>query len=134
MAALDLVVAIDCYVERLEPGKGDATDKLHRLAGRGWRPPDTCVMDDISTRLERWTIDAGKLVGDAAVSVALRLPCPSCGARFSYRRTKGGEQIRADALKVSEAGCECSSCSAVWEPAEFHWLARLLGCEALPTA
>ena len=131
VAALELLVAVDTSVERRELGKGDTTD---RLAGRGWRPQDTAVMDDIAARLERWTVDAAQLVGDTTVSVALRLPCPSCGSRFTYRRNSSGETVRTDALKVSENGCDCSACGAVWEPAEFHWLARLLGCEALPTA
>ncbi|MGD9621986.1 MAG: hypothetical protein AB7G47_13190 [Mycolicibacterium sp.] len=133
VAALDLLVAVDSCTERWEPGKGTAVDRLHRLTGRGWRPQDSATMDDISSQIERWTVDAAKLVGDAAVSVALRLPCPRCGARFAYRRTSGGETVRTDALKVSEDGCECAACKAVWQPAEFHWLARLLGCEALPS-
>lgn len=37
MRALELLVAVDSSVERWEPGKGDTTDRLHRLAGRGWR-------------------------------------------------------------------------------------------------
>lgn len=131
---LELLVAVDTSVERWEPGKGDTTDRLHRLAGRGWRPQDTAVMDDIAARLERWTLDAAQLVGDTAVSVPLRLPCPVCGSRFVYRRNIGGEQVRADALKASEGGCDCSACGAGWTRAEFHCLARLLGCEALPTA
>lgn len=134
VAALELLVAVDSCTERWEPGKGDTVDRLHRLAGRGWRPQDTTVMDGIAARLERWTVDAAQLVGDTAVSVPLRLPCPVCGSRFAYRRNSGGETVRTDALTVAEDGCVCAACRAVWEPAEFHFLARLLGCEALPTA
>lgn len=132
MAALDLLVAIDMCAERWEPGKGDKVDRLHRLAGRGWRPQDTAAMDDIAARLKRWAIDAAQLVGDTTVSVPLLLPCPVCAARFTYRRNSGGETVRTDALKVSEDSCDCSGCGAVWEPVEFHWLARLPGCPSLP--
>jgi len=132
MAALDLVVAIDTCTTRWEPGKGDTVDRLHRLVGRGWRPGDVSLMDGISSQLERWTVEASQLIGDEAPAVALRLPCPSCGQRYVYRRSGSGESVRTDALKVSEDGCECSGCRASWAPDEFHWLARLLGCEALP--
>ncbi|MGZ3303989.1 MAG: DUF7340 domain-containing protein [Isosphaeraceae bacterium] len=33
---------------------------------------------------------------------------------------------------MSETGCTCLGCGAFWEPSEFHWLARLLGCAPLP--
>ena len=134
VGALDVLVAVDCCVARWEPGKGDTVDRLHRLVGRGWRPQDCDVIDGMCRQLERWTLDAAQLVGDAPVSVALRMPCPSCGTRFSYRRNSGGETLRTDALRVSEDGCSCSACDAAWTPDQFHWLARLLGCDALPTA
>jgi hypothetical protein len=35
-------------------------------------------------------------------------------------------------LRVSESGCRCLACGASWGPDRFHWLARLLGCPALP--
>ncbi len=131
IAALDLVVAIDCCVERWEPGKGDTVDKLHRLVGQGWRPQDTTLMDDISARLERWTVEASQLLGDETAVVGLRLPCPVCGQRYTHRH-KAGESVRSDALRVSELGADCLACGASWSPEEFHWLARLLGCEELP--
>jgi hypothetical protein len=131
MAALDLLVAIDTCTTRWESGKGGTADRLHRLVGRGWRPGDVAAMDDISARLERWTIEASQLLGDAAVAVALRLPCPTCGSRFVHRH-RAGESVRSDAMRVSELGAECLACEASWSPDEFHFLARLLGCEALP--
>ncbi len=36
------------------------------------------------------------------------------------------------ALRVSEDGARCEACWAFWSPNQFHWLARLLGCEPLP--
>lgn len=132
MAALDLVVSIDSCVERWESGKGDTIDKLHRIVGRGWRPGDVSLMDDISAQLERWTVEASQLIGDAAVAVALRLPCPTCGSRYVYRRNNSSESVRTDALRLTEDGCSCLGCRASWTPDEYHFLARLLGCEALP--
>ncbi len=135
MRALELLIAIDTCVEHWEPGgKGNTIDRLHRLASRSWRPQDTAEMDDISSRLERWSLEASELIGDAPVSVALRLPCPSCGSRFAYRRNRGGETLRTDALKVDESGCDCAACGANWPPDQFHWLAKLLDCPTLPTA
>ncbi len=40
--------------------------------------------------------------------------------------------MRVRALRVSEAGCACGACGAFWPPDRFEWLARLLGCPALP--
>ncbi|MGZ4530362.1 MAG: DUF7340 domain-containing protein [Mycobacterium sp.] len=59
---------------------------------------------------------------------AHRSPC----AHFAYHRGGFGEWVRARALRVSETGCKCLTCGAFWEPERFHWLARLLGCAALP--
>ena len=78
-------------------------------------------------------ISASELLGDRALAVPLRMPCPSCGARYARRRING-EIARVDTLKLTEAGCECAECRATWAPSEFHFLARLLGCESLPTA
>ncbi len=89
-------------------------------------------MDAISGQLERWVVEASQLLGDETTVVSLRMPCPSCGSRFSYRRNSGGESVRLDALRVSEDGCECLACRANWSPDQFHWLARLLGCDELP--
>ncbi len=132
VVALDLVVAVDCCVERWEPGKGDTVDRLHRLVDRGWRPQDVAAMDAISGQLERWVVEASQLLGDETTVVSLRMPCPACGSRYSYRRSSSGETVRSDALRVSEDGCDCLACGANWPPQEFHWLARLLGCDELP--
>lgn len=105
--------------------------RLHTLVAAGWRPQDTSLLDDHAADVERWTLSAVELLGDRPPTVSLRLPCPSCGERFTYRRS-AGESVRKWALRVSEDGCECQVCKAFWEPTEFHWLARLLGCEALP--
>jgi hypothetical protein len=53
-------------------------------------------------------------------------------ARFAYHRNGDGESVRARALRVAEDGARCGACGAFWEPDRFHWLARLLGCPALP--
>jgi hypothetical protein len=64
--------------------------------------------------------------------VSLELPCPRCGARFAYRRDSTGESVRVWALRASVDGCMCLACRALWPPDQFDWLARLLGCPALP--
>jgi len=131
---LTLLVAIDTAVAEWEPGeKGGTVDRLHALASRKFRPQDCRLLDDYSGRLEGWVISAAELLGDRALSVPLRLPCPSCGARYARRRING-EMTRVDALRLTEGGCECAECRATWTPDAFHFLARLLGCESLPTA
>jgi predicted RNA-binding Zn-ribbon protein involved in translation (DUF1610 family) len=53
-----------------------------------------------------------RVMADRPTTVALRLPCPSCGERFVYRQN-GGESVRAWALKLTEDGYACqvsSSC------------------------
>lgn len=130
---LNLLVAVDAAVAGWTPGdKGGTADRLRQLTSRGWRPQDTTSMDQISDSIERWVVSASELLGDRAVAVALRMACPVCGQRYTYRRNNAGETVRVDALRVSEGGCDCSACHAGWTPDEFHWLARLLGCEALP--
>ncbi|MCH9735647.1 MAG: hypothetical protein K0U78_14045 [Actinomycetia bacterium] len=89
-------------------------------------------MDAISGQLERCVVETSQLLGDEVMVVWLRMPCPSCGSRLSYRRSSGGEPVRSDALRVSEDGCDCLVCRATWSPDQFPWLARLLGCEELP--
>ncbi len=133
-AVLALLVEVDAVVASWEPDAVGTVDKLHKLIGRGWRPQDVSKLDSYSEQLEKWTADASELLGDAPVVVPLRLPCPRCGQRYIYRRSRSEETVRSDALRVSESGAECLGCRAVWEPAEFHWLARLLGCDALPVA
>jgi hypothetical protein len=67
------------------------------------------------------------------VKVYLPMPYPRCEARDAYRRrADGGELARTTALRVSETGCRCFACGSFWAPSEFGWLARLLGCPALP--
>jgi hypothetical protein len=129
---LDLIVDIDAPVGAWEPGAKGTVDRLHQLAGRGWRPQDCPVIDGYTAQLQRWVVAAAELLGPEP-RVYLRQPCPSCGARHAYRRGGGaGEHVRAPALRVSEIGCRCGACGASWDPDQFHWLARLLGCPALP--
>ncbi|HEX9176001.1 MAG TPA: hypothetical protein VF874_07870 [Mycobacterium sp.] len=124
------MVAIDGTVGSWEPhGKG-TVDRLHQLAGRGWRPQDCAVLDDYSGQLQRWTLTAAELLAESP-RVFLHVPCPRCGERFAYRRDSAGELVRVRALRVSESGCKCSACGAFWPPDRFEWLARLLGCPPL---
>ncbi len=131
-AVLALLVEVDTVVASWESDAVGTVDKLHKLIGHGFRPQDVSRLDSYSEQLEKWATDASELVGDAAVVLPLRVPCPSCGQRYVYRRSRSEETVRSDCLRVSESGAECLGCRAVWEPAEFHWLARLLGCAELP--
>ncbi len=125
------LVDIDTTVAAWEPDAKGTLDRLHQLAARGWRPQDCSLIDGYCAQLQRWAIGAAELLGPEP-RVYLREPCPRCGARYAYRDGGTGERVRAPALKVSETGCGCGACGASWEPTEFHWLARLLGCPALP--
>jgi hypothetical protein len=130
--ALALIVEVDRTVATWEPNtKGSTIDRLHQLIGRGYRPQDVALITGYSDRLQWWVIASTELLQPEA-RVYLRQPCPRCGARHAYRDNSSGEHVRAPALRVGESGCRCESCSAFWAPAEFHFLARLLGCPALP--
>jgi len=76
-------------------------------------------------------LDAAELLGGEA-KVYLQVPCPRWAQRFTYRRSDSGERVRTAALRVSETGSQGLACGAFWPPSEFGWLARLLGCPALP--
>ena len=129
---LNLLVAIDVTVAGWIPdGKGGTPGRLHLLTARRWRPQDTAQIDTYSGRIEQWTLDASaQLVGEPRVY--LHAACPRCSARFAYHRDGPNERVRTRALRVSESGCRCLACGASWGPDRFHWLARLLGCPALP--
>lgn len=132
-AVLALLVEVDSVVAGWEPdAKSSTVDRLHRLVGRPWRPQDCSEIDGMCDQLEKWSTDMSELVGEAPVVVPLRLPCPSCGQRFFYRRNRSEETVRSDCLRVSESGAECLGCRAEWAPDQFEWLAKLLGCPALP--
>lgn len=126
---LALLVEIDGAVAAWEPNAKTTLDRLHQLVARSWRPQDCAVMDDYCALLQRWVVDAAELIAPEP-RVFLPMPCPGCGARFAYHCGSGGERVRTRALRVSE--CRCLACGAVWGADRFHWLARLLGCPALP--
>jgi hypothetical protein len=129
--ALALIVEVDSTVATWEPNtKGSTIDRLHQLIGRGYRPQDVALITGYSDRLQWWAITTTELLAPEA-RVYLRQPCPACGAHHCYR-DRSDERVRAPALKVSETGCWCGACQAFWSPDQFHWLARLLGCPALP--
>jgi hypothetical protein len=130
---LTLVVDIDRAVSDWQPGKGGTVDRLHALTGRGWRPQDYQLLDGYRGQIERWVLAAAELLGDRQVAVALRYPCPACGEQYAYRHG-GDEWVRSWALRVTEDGCSCQVCRAFWPPNQFEFLARLLGCVALPGA
>jgi len=105
----------------------NTVDRLRALRDLPWRPQDCGLMSRRSRVIERWAVAAAGLVEHTPV-VALEHPCPRCEARWCHRRDSGGDRVRARALSVSEHGARCGACGAVWPPAEFGWLAQLLGC------
>lgn len=130
---LTLLVDIDGAVAGWAPDdKGSTVERLHALTGRGFRPQDIDLLDGYCHAIEGWVLSATELLGDKPPAVALRMPCPSCGETWSYRQN-AGEAVRAWALRVSEDGCTCLGCRAFWTPDQFEWLAKLLGCEPLPS-
>jgi hypothetical protein len=105
--------------------QADTPDRLRELAARQWTPDDADKLDAQAALLERWTVTATELLGDAVVLVPLRLPCPACGQMWAYRRS-GDERVRRFALLASEAGAQCDACGCSWPVEKFEWLARLL--------
>ena len=107
----------------------------HRLPRRRrYRRPQDCeLIDGYTGRVESWTPEAVEVLGDKPPEVALRLPCPvaDCGKRFVYRLS-AGERVRSSALRVSESGARCLACGATWPVDRLEFLAKLLGCPALP--
>jgi hypothetical protein len=128
---LSWLIVVDQTVSGWEPGK-TTLNRLHQHAARSFRPQDCALIDAHSGQLERWAVEGERLLADAPRVYLVGVPCPRCGAASSYHRS-GGECIRRPALRVSEDGCSCEGCGAFWGPDRFHWLARLLGCPALPT-
>ncbi|MGE5697104.1 MAG: hypothetical protein ACM4D3_18300 [Candidatus Sericytochromatia bacterium] len=129
---LALLIEVDGTVTRWTPEEKVGTvERLRSLTARGWRPQDCSTIDEYCGQLERWVL-AGTDLLDPAPVVHVRQTCPRCGARFAHRRDGAGELVNVRALRVSENGCTCSACGAFWPPEQFHWLAQLLGCEALP--
>jgi hypothetical protein len=125
------LVDVDATVVGWEPHGKTTVERLRQLAARGWRPQDCDLIGGYCDRIERWAVSAVDLLAETP-AVTLELPCPSCEASFAYRRDGGGDQVRVRALRVSETGCECRACGAFWGPDRFEWLARLIGCAALP--
>lgn len=129
---LTLIIDVDMTVAEWQPEGEGAIDRLHRLEARAWRPEDLALIDSHQAQLQRWAVTAVELLGDKSPTVALRLPCPSCGRSHVYRRNQVGEPVRVWVLQVSEDGCRCQGCDASWLPEQFEFLARLLGCPPLP--
>jgi len=136
----------------------DATDWLHRLDTQTrdwisatsatptperwltqldlqWRPQDTVILQRWTDTLERWTAQADQLLGNASTALPVRAACPACGRRWVYRKDNTGEWVRTDALSITRGvGCSCAGCRASWGESQYEFLARVLGCDALPGA
>jgi hypothetical protein len=127
---LTLLIEVDVTVAGWEPHAKGTIDRLRALAGHRWRPQNCALLEDYCGQLQRWVLVGTELL-DRRPVVHLHVPCPSCGARWAYR-DNSGERVRVRALRVSETGCECLACRSFWGTERFEWLARLLGCSALP--
>jgi hypothetical protein len=123
--ALTWLIEVDRVVGSWEPDAKGTLERLHQLAGRGWRPQDCAIIDCYIGQLQRWCLSANELLAEAP-KVFLEVACPRCQARFAYHRDNGGESIRTRALRVSEEGAWCGACGAWWGPDRFHFLAKLL--------
>ncbi len=122
---LTLVAEVDRVTAGWGIGQGATPERLRELASRQWTPDDADKLDAQAALIEKWSETAAELLGDAAVQVPLRLPCPACGQLWAYRRS-GEERVRRFALLASEAGASCESCGCSWPVEKFDWLARLL--------
>ena len=87
---LALLVVIDAAVCVWEPDAKNTVERLHQLAGRGWRPQDCALIDTYSGEIERWTLSAGELL-TPELRVFLREPCPRCSAQWTVRRDGDGD-------------------------------------------
>ena len=126
---IDWLATVDKEISRWAPG-GGTTDRLKTMAAQSYRPQDCDKLDRWSDQLAAWATEAATLLGDAVVSIPLRgQACPNCRAKH-YFRHRDGEVVRSPALLVSEHGAQCLACTATYG---LEWLARLLGCEALPS-
>jgi hypothetical protein len=97
------VCEVDAVVAGWEPHGKTTVDRLHQLAGRGFRPQDCELLDEYCSTIERWVLAAAELL-DAAPKVFLPQPCPRCDSRFAYRTDGAGERVSVRALRVSEDG------------------------------
>lgn len=129
---LTLVVEIDTTAATWEPGEKTTLDRLRQVAERDRSPDDVALLDDYTQQIEAWTVQAGDLLADHEPTIPIRLPCPSCGRKHYYRKDSAGDTVRSPTLTVSSAGARCLSCNATWTPEKFDFLAKLLGCPALP--
>ena len=100
-----------------------------------WRPQDTPLLQRWTTTLETWAHQADQLLGTATTALPVRAACPACGRRWHYRRDTAGDIVRVDALSITRGvGCSCAGCRAKWPEERYEWLARVIGCDALPGA
>ena len=130
--ALVWLIEVDMTTAEWEPDCDGTIDRLRRHRDRKWTPDDTEQIGQHAEQIVGWTITAAELLGDKPPTVALRLPCPSCGTTHVRGRNGVGESVRRWALSISEDGARCAACDAEWSPEQFEFLARLLGCPALP--
>lgn len=123
--ALDLRNVIDVRVREWLPAESTTPGRLRALASARWRPQDTRRVRDYANEIQGWAVSIHSLLVPEHVK-QVAAACPSCGARWHYRKL-AGETVRTPALQlVAATGCSCLSCRAFWSPDKYLWLAKLL--------
>ena len=138
--AADLLNEIDTAVSCWEPKPVIAVDEelpaitvirlrsieKHGCRGIPWRPQDADKADQIAANVEAWVVSINQLLRPTP-AWSLPNPCPACNTAIVYRKDTAGDMVRKPALQIGPNGCECQKCHAIWEPAYFTHLARVLG-------
>jgi hypothetical protein len=126
--AVQLKQAVDRQVQQWSRRpRGDTPGKLEWLRDRGWRPQDATLVFEMAGVVAGWAGRIEDLIEPEARK-HITAPCPSCGAKWVYRRDSGGDVVRQPALElVTEVGCSCLACDAHWAPPYYLHLCRLLG-------
>lgn len=132
--AADLLNTIDRTVLSWHPDTGPddgnppTLRRLHQLEDKTWRPQDTNHVETMTTQILTWARTGQDLL-DPPARKSLPNPCPACDQTVVYRKDSGGDTVRQPALQISQHGCECQHCHAIWGPDYFVHLARVLGYE-----
>jgi len=101
---------VDTTVARWHTG-GDTINRLAQMYEAAWAPEQLDHVKAMLRRCEAWVASAQEMLGDNAVEVPLRRPCPRCNELWCYG---GADHTRSFALRVSEHGAQCKACRARW--------------------
>jgi hypothetical protein len=89
--ALQWLIEVDRVVASWEPDAKGTLERLHQLAGRGWRPQDCAIIDCYTGRIEGWVLVAAELLADTPKVVSgVRLSQLRITLRVSPQQRRGG--------------------------------------------